>query len=422
MLKTFNEWTGPYFESNICSYSSQYSNPVLVDVDTCKLLESIFEKFQVFENMSEYRNEEKYCFYFRLPKGKAEQYMEYEEMIEDGYKLKNKEEYYRLFDKWYPRKWYWFSAYFHREVFNGDTYYFIMFGRSIFLYAYDGKGKRAKEKTYAEPYSKLVEPLIDFVDYLVKFASSPNYHNFINQHLDYRLRSGSAPYKKYWELYPKEKVLYMKHYAGIDPNDFIGYFNSGIIDKEHATRFAKLTANEYCRMFKIASDAVGCFYDENKTPQENFHRNSDGRNHGLNEIEPDSTDAFDEWYENEHGHFDHTFEMRAPYSRIDLIVNKDERGYYLNINGNGHIDSAYMMKIYLALKQNNVNAYIYNPKDIVDDYLGNSFYGAYSSERYFDHFPTKKIKEYIKLINWDELELIKMKKEYESKNNNKKCD
>lgn len=417
MLKPFSEWTGPYLQSNIYSYSSNYFNPILVDDDTCKLLESIFEKFQMFENMAKYENEEKYFFYFRLSKGKAEQYMKYKEMIEDGYKFKNKKEYYRLFDRWYPRKWYWFSAYFYRELYDGDTYYFIMLGGESYLYAYDGKGKRAKEKEYAEPYSKLVEPLIDFVDYLAKFASSPNYQNFVNNHLDYRLRSGSAPYKKYWELYPEAKEQYMKHYGGINPNDFIECFHSGIIDEEHATRFVKLTANEYCGMFKIASDAVGCSYDETKTPQENFHHNSDGRNHGLNEIEPDSTDAFDKWYEDEHGYFDHTFEMRVPYSRIDLIVNKDERGYYLNINGRGFIDTAYMMKIYLALKQNNINAYIYEPQDLVDDYLGNSFYEAYSSEKYLYHFPKKKIKEYIKLINWNKLELINVKKEYKDKNN-----
>lgn len=415
MLKQFNEWTGPYFESVTCSYSSSFGNPVLVDADTCSLLDSIFKKIQIFKNMTKYKNEERYIFYFRLPKGKAEQYMEYEEMIEDGYTFKNKKDYYRLFDKRYPRKWYWFSAYFYREFYNGDTYYFIMLGRHEYIYAYDGKGGRSKEKTWAEPYSKLIEPLIDFVDYLVKFASSPNYKEFVDKHLDYRLRSGSVSYKKYWRLYPERKTQYMKHYEGINPNDFINYYRSGIIDKGHATRFANLTANEYCKMFKIASDAVGRPYDEQKTPQENFHHNSDGRNHGLNEIEPDSTPTFDEWYESEHGYFDHTFEMRAPYSRIDLIVEKDEKGYYLNINGRGSIDSAYMMKVYLALKQNNINAYVYKPKDLIDDYLGNSSYGARGSETFGGNFPEKKINKYIKLIKWNKLELIEVKKKCKQK-------
>ena len=414
MLKPFSEWTGPYFGSNIGSYTRPFSNPTLVDADTCALLETIFEKFQVFENMASYQGEEKYLFYFRLPKGKAEQYAGYKEMIEDGYKFKNKKDYYRLFDRWYPRKWYWFTAYFFRETYNGDTYYFISLGRKEYIYAYDGKGNRSKEKLWAEPYSKLVEPLIDFVDYLVKFASSPNYGEFVNKHLDYRLRHGNTPYKDYWKLFPEEKSWYMKHYQGINPEEFIDCCRSGIIDIENATRFTNLTANEYCKMFKVASDAVGRQYDERKTPQENFHHNSDGRNHGLNKIEPDSAEAFDEWYENEHGYFDHTFEMRAPYSRIDLIVNKDDRGYYLNINGHGFIDSAYMMKVYLALKHNNINAYIYRPEELIDDYLGNSLYSARSQEVFGGNFPKKKIREYIKLINWDKLDLIKVKKKHET--------
>ena len=130
MLKPFSEWTGPYFGSNIGSYTGTFSNPTLVDADTCALLETIFEKFQVFENMANYKGEEKYLFYFRLPKGKAEQYIGYKELIEDGYKIRNKKEYYRLFDKWYPRKWYWFTAYFFRETYDGDTYYFISLGRN----------------------------------------------------------------------------------------------------------------------------------------------------------------------------------------------------------------------------------------------------------------------------------------------------
>ena len=411
MLKPFKDWTGPYFESNIYDYchTDLFPTPDLVNTNTCNLLDSIFEKFHVFENMAENPDEEKYLFYFRLPKGKAEQYRKYKEMIEDGYEFKSKKDYYRLFDRWYPKKWYWFTAFFQREVYNGDTYYYIMLGRFLYLYAYDGKGKRREDKEREKPYSKVVKPLIDFADYLVEFASSPNYQNFVNKHLDYRLRTGETPYKKYWELYPEEKAEYMKYYEGFNQNDFIEYYNSGIIDEEHATRFTKLTANEYCRMFKIASLAVGGYYDENETLQENYHRNSDGRNHGLDKIEPDSSDAFDEWYKNERGGFDHTFEMRVPRCRIDLRVHKDERGYYLIIGGGGLIGSAYVMKIYLALKQNNINAYMYEPKDLIDDYLGDSYYYAQSSETYLDNFPKKKIREYIKIINWDELDLIKVK-------------
>ena len=409
MLKSFNEWTGPYLKSTAYSFSNHFLNPTLVDSDTCVLLDSIFEKLQVFENMKNREDEEEYFFYFRLPKGKAEQYMTYDEMVEDGYKIKTKEDYYRLFDKWYPKKWHWFTVTFYRSHYDGDTFYYIGFGRHEYIYAYDGKGGYKKEKEWAQPYSMLVEPLISFVDFLVKYASSSNYQSFVEKHLDYRLRSGNIPYKKYWELYPAEKNRYMKYYQGINPDDFIKFYQSGIINKESATRFEKLTANEYCKMFKIASDAVGLPYNKDKTLQENFHRNSDGRNHGLNEIEPDSTDEFDEWYKNENGWFDHTFELRGPY-RIDLIVYQDDRGYYLDINGRGFIDSAYMMKIYLALKNSGINAYMYSPKDLIDDYLGDSLHEARSCELYGGNFPKKKIREYIRLINWDELRLIKVKK------------
>lgn len=409
MIKPFNEWTGPYFDSNARFAYHDSCNPILVDNDSCSILESIFEKLQIFENMASYKDEERFIFYFRLPRGTAEQYMSYEDMLEGGYSFKNKDEYHQLFNKWYPRKWYWFSAYFHRSFYNGDTYYFIMLGGKVYLYAYDGKGGRSDENDYASPYAKLVEPLVNFVDYLVKFASAPNYTSFVNKHLDYRLRTGSVPYKEYWKLFPQDKKKYMKYYEGINPKDFINYYKEGIINRENATRFEKLTANKYCLLFKIATDAVGLSYNEEKTPQENFHKNSDGRNHGLNEIEPDSTEVFDEWYKNESYHFDHTFEMRVHYGRVDLIVDKDDKGYYLRINGNSDVDSAYMMKIYLAFKKRNIDTYIYDPKCLIDDYLGNSLYFARSYEKYLGNFPKKKIKEYIKMINWDEPEIIKLK-------------
>lgn len=410
MLKDFKDWTGPYLSSEKYNFIRADFNSIYCDEETTMLLDGMFDKLLILKNMKKDKDDYYYHFYFRLSKGRAEQYEAYEDLIEEGYKLKDKDDYYRLFDKWYPKKWYWFSASFRRMYYNGDTYYLIFIGGRPYLNFYDGKGRRNEyEKKQPESYAWLVKPLIPFVDYLLDQVKNTDYETFVVKHLDYRLRTGHTLYKKYWALYPAEKRRYLNNYKGVDMCEYEECFNKGLISNETATRFKQLTANEYCEMFRIASTALGYPYDENETPQENYHHNSDGRNHGLNKIDPDSSQTFDEWYEEEKHHFDHTFEMRCHNGRIDLVIEKDDRGYYLRIIGLAFNTSADVVRIYLALKNNGVLISVYRSKDAIDYYKGNSIYTAHSQEGYYDNFPKKKIKQYIKIIKWNPLEIVRLK-------------
>ena len=407
-LKSYKEWTGPYFEEYIAFSRLSYPrNPDLVDEKTCDLLELLFSKFHIFKNMSEYEDQETFTFYFRLPKGSAEEYRSYEDIKED-YNFKSKIEYIKQFDKWFRRKWYWFKVDFIRSFYNDDTYYLICFNGRMYFYAYDGKGKRKETSEWEYDYSPFITPLLPFADDLVKQASSPDYSIWINTHLDYRLRNGYTKYKYYWEIYPKEKKEYLKIYEGINIEKFINAFKSGLMGINVATRFDRMTANKYCEIFKIASDAIGLPYHDELSLQENFHYNSDGRNNGLNTIDSDSFVAFDEWYEKMKYHFDHTFEIRNRYGRIDLDLLKYEKDYYISICGGDFYSGADVMRIYLALKEKGINAYIYNPKEFIDNYYGNSFYHARGEDNYVGNFPKTKIKEYIRTIAWDPLSIIEL--------------
>lgn len=409
MIKDFKEWTGPYLQSVKYAFRHDPWKYVYCDEETIDLLNVLFDKLSVLNSMTKEKDEERYDFYFRLPRGEAEQWMSYEDFIEDYTSVKTRKQFHAIFEKWYPRKWYWFTANFIRSKYLGDTYYYIFIGGHCYISIIDGKGERIEDKTYPHKYAVLIKPLLSFADYLVDQVKRPDYASFINKKLDYRLRYGEMKYKEYWKIYPKEKARYFKKYKDVNIKEFIEDVRNNMMSKESATRFERLSANKYCKMFGIASKAVGVPFRKDLSLQENFHRFSDGRNHGLNEIEPDSCDAFDEWYEQEHGYFDHTFEMRAPYHRIDLYVGKDIRGYYLIINGVNFYSTADIVKIYLALKEKGVLAYIYNPQDIIDYYNGDSIYSACSEERYFKTFPRTKIKEYIKAINWDPLVLPRLK-------------
>lgn len=403
LLKDFKKWTGPYLVDSWFD-NDNHGNPVLVDENTCEILNTIFDKLRVLTNLAEYKDEEKYRFFFRLPKGTAEEWETIEELKEEDYEITNKEEYYALFNKCFHKKWYWFSAYFFTNTYAGNRYYFIRIKGQTLIYAYDGKGDSRGDK-YKQSYSCFVKPIVSLAEYLVEEAKRPHHKEFIEKHLDYRLRDGEVPYKDYWKIYPKEKKEFLKNYKGIDVDSFIESYEQGLISLKGATRFKKLTANKYCSMFKIMSEAIGTKFDDKKTLQENFHWISDGRNHGLELIDGNSEQEFDEWFEKEHGHFDHTFEIHTEFGRIDLYVEKDKDGYYLLLNGNGRYSAFIIMKIYFALKEKGVFVYIYDPGYAIDVYRGNDLYIATSKERWCDNFPKTKIKEYIKVIKWDPIEI-----------------
>lgn len=409
VLKEFNNCTGPYLSDWRFVSSSRLANPDIFTTNCYGMLDQLFDKLKIFKSMSEYSDEEQYLFYFRLPKGIAEQYMDYSD-FKEIYEVKSKKEYYRLFNKWFPRKWYWFSAFFCRSVLEDGTYYQIYIAGGNYIYAYNGSSEWRNKGHYPEDYSMLIKPLFSWVDALIEMASKDGYKDFITKHMDYRIRNGKILYKEYWELYPKEKARYHAIFKGVDVAEFTKHFKDGEISKDAATRFPQLTANKYCELFKIASTATGRCYDDSLSLQENFHRNSDGRNKDLDNISPDSPEEFDGWYKENKHHFDHAFEMRSRYGRIDLYVEMDSKGYYLLINGRDMYESAEIMRIYLALYHYGVKTYIYDPENHINHYLGNHYRSVDDKESVLGmRFPKTKIKQFIAKVEWQEPNIIEKK-------------
>ena len=117
---------------------------------------------------------------------------------------------------------------------------------------------------------------------------------------------------------------------------------------------------------------------ENMTAEQMYLRFADDRDGGLRAIDYNSSDEFDRWYnlsteekwkiENP----SHLWELRAgsSYSRIHLFLKKDENGYYVSLSGGTEPCTDDLVRMYSALKRNNVPVYFHARETLAKKILG----------------------------------------------------
>ena len=162
--------------------------------------------------------------------------------------------------------------------------------------------------------------------------------------------------KDYWEIEPEEKGKYFNKLSNIDVEDFIAKVKNQSV--ENLILIKDMTENKYYEICKIAYNAIGKG-DDNLSAKELFYKNADGRDQGLGEIEGDSINAFNIWYQENHHHFDHTFEILPSRSfyRGDLWVDITKDSYYLRLSGSNFWTSLDVIKIYMELIKKKILLY-----------------------------------------------------------------
>ena len=404
-MREFSKWNAAYLDGEVFDLPCPSFNFDLGSEALCIELASLFEKLEALENMNKREGGEslRYWFYFRLPAGDASSYAE-----AYGYEENEMDKAEEGFKRSYPRKWYWYELFLMKDVYRDDTYYYIWIGNNIVLRVFDGKGKREKRDCPLIDECEWLEPISSLIDSLLQSIKDGTYCPFVQKHLDYRLRKGYIKYRDYWTIYPSEGKRHFAEYKGIDISRFAGYIESGKMEQRQATHFSTLTVNQYCHYYKIACDALCLRSDPNWTLQEHYCHNTYGGSSGLERIDGDSIEAFDKWYEEWEGHFDHAFEM-AYYKGgtcLDLRVHKDEQGYYLCLTCDPQNHAG--MRVFLALAEQGIYAEMYDPLNYLATYNGDDDL-TINKDYYRINFPTKRIRAFIEAVTWEDIPMPKLK-------------
>lgn len=160
---------------------------------------------------------------------------------------------------------------------------------------------------------------------------------------------------------------------------------------------------------------------------------ADDRDGGLLTIDPDSAAAFNEWYALSH---EEKWKLENPThmweaikgssrTRVHLSVQRDEKGYYLYVSANEYCCPEYGVRLYNALKRENVPITFYNGGTI-SKYLNGEgkvgivpcfdspsdyFYGGFADKDVgeFINLPDEKYNDLIHKAQWEPLVEVRLK-------------
>ena len=201
--------------------------------------------------------------------------------------------------------------------------------------------------------------LIDSVKDCIQRLDEGTYNNYLEQNLPPQHRTGTIKRKHFWDVWPENRADFFMNITEEDVAEFIRLASSQPEHKPISSDCIKsLTANDFfsfCAMGYAENNYSGC----DKTPKEQYYLHADGRDEGLREIDENSAEAFDNWLKNR-VHGGHPWEIcrGGNSTHIDLMVSKDDNGYFLYLAGSAWTRTIETVKFYLVLTRAGIPVFL----------------------------------------------------------------
>lgn len=290
--------------------------------------------------------------WFCVERGPIEAYGNYEEQLEDG-DVENYEEFVSNWERDYPddEKWYRFYGLETDEKYQAIS---INYNCVIEVSPY-------KERN-GFPYdvTEFVSFIKDKVMFCIQQIKDGIYMDYIRPRIPDTHKTGTILQRYLWEIYPESKTSYFDGITDADIEDFFTYMSQqDHKDYKPKQRLSHMTANDFYRYCAIGYKAMG--YDGCELPlRKQYEKHADGRDEGLEDIDPTSPEAFREWLVEGRKRGGHPWEVcrGGNSTHIALYVGLDDDGYYLRLAGSSYGRSAETIKFYLALRRNGVPVYL----------------------------------------------------------------
>ena len=395
--------------------------------ETYRALDDLFDELSILQNMTSKKGDTRYDLHIRLNRGKPEDEMSFED-AEEYYEIKTLKQYHDNFLKNWPSEHYWFLIRFFKREIDGKTYYLIFLNKRQIINLVKNSVDELEYDPYPMDYTDFISIFDGAIQQTLSMIKKGLYKDFLERNFDYRRRTGLIRLKEFWSLYPRIAKSHQKIYEGVDVDTFISSVEKADYNEAYATRFDSFTARKYYDICRIVFEAIGNKIDPEMTSKEVFYTFADGRTQGLKDIDEDSTEEFDQWYQENKHHFDHTFEIirGRSFYRGDLDVCQDDAGqYYLGLIGSDFFTQVKIIKAFLALQKIDIVCYVYDAKLFVDRIRGESMlvinsedssnygYSYVFGNYYLDatHLPRNEYKKAIPVVKWEKLDIAELRKE-----------
>lgn len=376
-----------------------------IDDRSKRLLDQLFEKL---DQIAPCGDDNRHELWLEAPRGTIEDYGDFDYELENEI-VSSREEFESNWAEDYPHE----VSFYHLTTAEHKGYRNVVLNGKLVIRYEPGE-------TGFDDLSKLLAWLIESVERVVSMLRAGSYNAHIREALPFRYRTGVLPVKDYWEAFPEQRE---DHFKQISEHECVE-FDALIHTPADAAPIQGLTVNHYLEICALGYRANRVDGYETKTPLELYKRNADDRDGGLLTIDPDSPEAFSQWYDIpsqdkwEIENPSHMWEVMQGSSRTrtHLYVIKKDGGYALSLSANEYCCPEYAVRFYLALRHNGVPVDIFKAEEIADYLLGRGkvgfvpcftwptdyFYGGFSDKTVmeFRHFPEEQADKLAAKTEW----------------------
>lgn len=363
---------------------------------------------ELFENLKKIKpTSTGYIWRLWLPvkRGKLEEFANPNDKDDlEYYRAENRKELERIWKTLYPYEimWYRFSAIDDAKV--DDRRIYLGDKQIITL------NKRKTEKVQIKDISELTGWLLEVVKEVIAELEAGTYNERVRKELPLEHRTGDIPRKDYFNLFPDRRERFLNGLTKSEIEEFVEYANSQPEDSEDMDgHLLTVTTNDFFNACAIAYKANN-YKDCSRTPIEQYKGNSDGRDEGLTELDPDSAEAFEHWIEwDQYGGHPWEIYPGGSVTHIDLEVVRDSQGYFFSLAGSSESRCIETIRIYLALKRYDIPVFLWDAKILVDRLLETDLIGIVPQGVFPAHcefmFPDEDIHTFMNLpYEQDEIE------------------
>jgi len=311
------------------------------DEKTYELLDELYLELRKIAPMGDRNRRE---LWLRAERGSLEDWGNIDEMVEYG-EFDCREDSESYWQDMFPEQEYWYHL---LTIEDDDTGFRGLFLGHHYIIEID-----PKEPKSAFPYniSELAQWLLGEVKRCISELEAGVYNDNVRMNLPPQHRTGTIVRKDLYDIFPEEREEYFEDLSDEDRQ----YFIQNARENAPKERLPKMSANDFysfCSYGYVANN-----YKHTDLPlRKQYDRHADGRDEGLNEIDPDSPEAFLDWLENRKEYGGHPWEVcrGGNSTHISLYVYHDEKGYFLNLAGSSWGRTIETVKFFNALHRRGI--------------------------------------------------------------------
>lgn len=365
---------------------------VVFDGETETQIDRVFDLMRLirpYDHQGENRK-----IWLKADRGTIEDYGEFEEYREDEV-VETYEEFEEMWKSSFPEEVSWYQL----ITIERDDFRAVILGREVIF-----QERIPREHSVWEQNAKeLFEWMEHAVNSSIERLREGTYAADVREHLPYGRRTGTVSRKDYWDVFPKDKEDYYSEITQEEIDMFVSCVSDQTDDQPVGCYIDEMTAGKFYYFCSLGYAENGYERNAGKTPKEQYYSMADGRDEGLSEIDEDSSEAFEKWFEDSNRFGGHPWEVcrGGNSTHISLYVSHDEHGYYLVLAGKSWGRSIETVKFYNALRKEGVAVELLDARGITDRLLGTDVIGivpqdvipVYCESR----FPGMEILDYINL-------------------------